>query len=61
MERPDMLPPNEGSRQAELDEDPGLHVPSGVLPPTRTVHDPTLTYMPCPQKDLPGLVPLHEL
>ena len=57
VERPETLPPNEGSRQAELGKDPGLRVPVRLLPPTCTAHDPT----PCPQKDLPHLVPLHEL
>ena len=43
--------------ETELGKDPGLHVPARLLPPTCTAHDPT----PCPQKDLPHLVPLHEL
>lgn len=61
VERPETLPPNEGSRQAELGEDPGLHALAGLLPPAGTAHDPTLTFTPCPQKDPPHLVPLHEL
>ena len=61
VERPETQPPNEGSRQTEPGKDPGLHVPAGLLPPTCTAHDPTLMFTPCPQKDLPHLVPLHEL